>query len=135
MKIAVASQNRREITGHTGRCRKFWIYDIGIDGGLTGKELLEFDKSRSFHESSPHDAHPLDAVKVLISGGLGNGMRRRLAAMGIEAVVTHHTDPDTAVSAWLAGTLVDVPPEAAHYHNGTHGHGRDGHAACTTCGG
>lgn len=26
MKIAVASQNRKDITGHTGRCRKFWIY-------------------------------------------------------------------------------------------------------------
>ena len=54
MKIAVASQNRREITGHTGRCRKFWIYEIGDDAGVAGKQLLEFAKSRSLHESPPH---------------------------------------------------------------------------------
>lgn len=34
MKIAIASQNRREITGHTGHCRRFWIYDIGSDGEI-----------------------------------------------------------------------------------------------------
>jgi predicted Fe-Mo cluster-binding NifX family protein len=133
MKIAVASQNRREITGHTGRCRKFWIYDIGTDGTVAGKGLLELAKSQSFHESSPHDAHPLDAVQVLISGGMGNGMRRRLATMGIEAVVTNQTDPDTSVAAWLDGTLETIQPEAGHQHNDGHGHDRDGHGRDSSC--
>jgi predicted Fe-Mo cluster-binding NifX family protein len=66
MKIAVASQNRREITGHTGRCRRFWVYDIAFNAAIAGRELLELNKSQCFHESSTHDAHPLDYVPVLI---------------------------------------------------------------------
>ncbi len=37
MNIAVASQNRREITDHTGRCRKFWIYKVE-NGMIANKE-------------------------------------------------------------------------------------------------
>ncbi|EIC29959.1 MULTISPECIES: NifB/NifX family molybdenum-iron cluster-binding protein [Methylomicrobium] len=71
MKIAVASQNRKDITGHTGRCRKFWIYRIE-NGVVAGKELLELPKEQSFHESSPLELSPLDDdVQVLIAGGMG----------------------------------------------------------------
>ena len=58
MKIVVASQNRREITDHTGRCRKFWIYEIE-KGTTVNKELLELAKEQSFHDSSPRDSSPL----------------------------------------------------------------------------
>jgi hypothetical protein len=50
MKIAVTSQNRREIT-----------------------------KEASFHDSSRHAAHPLDGVDMLIAGGMGSGLQARLA--------------------------------------------------------
>ncbi|HYQ71378.1 MAG TPA: NifB/NifX family molybdenum-iron cluster-binding protein [Gammaproteobacteria bacterium] len=134
MKIAVASQNRREITGHTGRCRKFWIYTIDSDTRIAGKRLLELDKSRSFHESSPHNPHPLDDIQVLICGGMGKGVLQRLAAMDIEPVVTPQTDPDASVAAWLDGSLETVPPDAGHPHGETHEHGRNGHTAGSPCG-
>jgi len=121
MKIAVASQNRREITSHTGRCRKFWIYEIASDAGIAGKQLLELAKSRSLHESPPRAPHPLDDVQVLISGGMGNGVRRRLAAMGVAPVVTDRTDPDLAVSAWLDGSLENIPAVVGQHHNHDHG--------------
>ncbi len=105
MHIAVASQNRRDITGHTGRCRRFWIYHVE-QNLIQDKQLLELPKAQSFHDSSPHDAHPLDTVDVLINGGMGQGLERRLAARGIRALVTPETDPDRAVNAFLAGTLV-----------------------------
>jgi len=126
IKIAVASQNRREITGHTGRCRKFWIYDITDGGRIAGKQLLEFPKSLSLHESPPHVAHPLDVVQVLISGGMGNGVRRRLAAMGVEPVVTDRTDPDLAVTAWLDGSLENIPAVIGQHPSHDHG-------ACAEC--
>jgi hypothetical protein len=28
MKIAVTSQNRKTITSHAGKCRKFWVYEV-----------------------------------------------------------------------------------------------------------
>jgi predicted Fe-Mo cluster-binding NifX family protein len=104
MKIAVASQNRREVTGHTGRCRKFWFYDVE-QGQVQNKVLLELPREQSLHDSSPHASHPLGIADVLISAGMGQGLVRRLTSWGVEAVVTQELDPDTAVVRYLAGTL------------------------------
>lgn len=104
MKIAVASQNRRHITGHTGRCRKFLIYQIA-NGEILSKELLELPEELSFHRTSPRDPHPLDDVAVMINGGMGQGLARRLANKGIMCVITTKTDPDGAVLAYLNGRL------------------------------
>jgi predicted Fe-Mo cluster-binding NifX family protein len=118
MKIAIASQNRRTITEHAGRCRKFWIYAVE-DNQITRKTLLELPKEQSFHDSSPHDPHPLDDAQVLIAGGMGHGLFRRLERKGITGIVTLETDPEKAVIVYLAGTLAVGSPHAhtnsSHY--------------------
>jgi predicted Fe-Mo cluster-binding NifX family protein len=119
MKIAVASQDRRHITGHTGRCRKFLIYQVANEK-ILAKELLELPEELSFHNSSPNDPHPLDDVAVLINGGMGQGLARRLANKGIMSVITTRKDPDGAVMAYLNGRLTHQPtgygcPEHEHY--------------------
>ena len=126
MKIAVASQNRHAITEHAGRCRKFWIYQVEQDKTLN-KELLELPKDQSFHDSSPHEPHPLDDVQVLIAGGMGQGLRQRLAMKGITGLVTPETDPDQAVSAYLAGRLTMGTPEPHAHGEGAHHHRHEGH--------
>lgn len=115
MRIAVASQNRRTVTDHTGRCRRFWIYEVANDT-VQGKELLELPKEQSFHATPADAAHPLDDVDVLICGGMGQGLQRRLAARGIRGLATPETDPDRAVTAFLDGTLV-----LGAAHEPTHG--------------
>lgn len=130
MKIAVTSQNRRDVTEHAGRCRNFRVYEVD-DGVVLDSTLLELPKESSFHDSSPHAPHPLDGVEVLIAGGMGEGLRVRLARRGIEAVVTSERDPDRAVEAWLAGRL---PLGAAHAHSHGSDHGPDDPRACS-CGG
>jgi predicted Fe-Mo cluster-binding NifX family protein len=125
MRIAVTSQNRREITEHAGRCRKFWMYDVS-DGVVLDRVLVELDKESSFHDSSPHESHPLDGIEVLISGGMGDGLRTRLARRGIQALVTPERDPEIAVQAWLAGRLSLGEPHA-------HSHGADHPAAEHAC--
>lgn len=97
----MTSQNRKTITEHAGKCRKFWVYDVD-DGAVTGRSLLELPLEQSFHESSPNESHPLDGVDVLISGSMGDGMRQRLGSRGILGVVTQETDPDRAVADFLA---------------------------------
>ncbi len=119
MKIAVASQNRRDITDHTGRCRKFWVYEIESET-IVHKELLELPKEQSFHDSSPHDPSALDDVQVLIAGGLGAGLLRRLENKNIEALITTEINPDKAVEDYLKGTLVTLPAEP-HEHGHQHG--------------
>ncbi len=124
MKIAVASQNRKTVTGHAGKCRKFWIY--ASDGAeVLDKSLLELPKEQSFHESHGR-SHPLDGVNVLICGGMGTGLAERLKSMGIQGLVTTETDPDRALAAYLAGRLPLGEPGS---HAVDHGEGHDHHHA------
>jgi len=121
MKIAVTSQNRRDVTAHAGRCRKFWVFQVD-EGRVAGKELLKLPKEQSFHESSPHQRHPLDDVAVLITAGMGEGMSRRLARMGITGIVTDEQSPEKAVEAYLSGEL-HTPRPGPGCHPDGHGSG------------
>lgn len=114
MKIAVTSQNRKNVTEHAGRCRKFWIFDVD-DNAIINRQLLELPKEQSFHDSSPHDPHPLDEMDVLISGGMGQGLVARLERKGIKGLVTDESDPETAVARYLDGTLGTGRP-CSHHH-------------------
>ena len=117
MQIAVASQNRKTITGHTGRCRRFWIFRID-DDQITDRSLLELSREQSFHETPGSASHPLDGVDVLITGGMGQPLVARLGRRGTEALVTSETDPERAVRAYLAGTLaVELPGEKEGHHH------------------
>lgn len=103
MKIAVTSQNRKTVTQHAGRCRKFYIFSIE-NGQVVSKELLELTKEQSFRESPSHLPHPLDDIDVLITGGVGQGLMTRLNRRGIDCVVTEEEDPENAVSLYLSGS-------------------------------
>ena len=122
MKIAVTSQNRRTVTENAGKCRKLWIYETE-QGHVTGKTLLDLPIEQSFHESSPHEPHPLDEVQALITASMGPGLQHRLAAKGITALMTSEPDPDQAVAAYLQGTLAggagscDHSPDHHHHHH------------------
>jgi predicted Fe-Mo cluster-binding NifX family protein len=124
MKIAVTSQNRKTITEHAGKCRKFWVYEVA-NRQVTGKQLLELALEQSFHESAHtanlQDAHPLDGVSLLITASAGTGLKARLAQKGLEVFVTTDTDPDHAVAAWLNGTLFVVTQDSLDCDH-VHGH-------------
>lgn len=120
MHIAVASQNRREVTAHLGRCRRFWIYDIEGEH-VKGKHLVELPKEQSLHESHA-GTHPIYHTNVVIAGGMGEGMVHRLASRHIDPVVTPEKNPEVAVAAYLAGTLERGTPES---HGQGHDHNHD----------
>ena len=125
MKIAVTSQNRTTITGHAGKCRKFWIFEIK-NQQVQNKQLLELPREQSYHESA-HTVdlttqNPLDEIHVLITAGIGQGLRNRLQRKNIQAIATSETDPDCAVAAWLNGSLLVITPEA---HEGDHHHDKE----------
>jgi len=128
MRIAVSSQNRKTITGHAGKCRRFWIYEVQ-DCEVDNRQMLELTMEQTFHESHGVGRHPLEGVNVLISASMGDGMHTRLKRMGTTGVTTDETDPDQAVAAWLNGTLKELPPGAHHHHEaeseGEHCHDHD----------
>ena len=124
MKIAVTSQDRKTITGHAGKCRNFWIYEID-DKTILEKSLLELTLDQSLHASQGAGPHPLDGIDVVISGGAGHGLIRRLNNMGIQGLVTLETEPDSAVADFLNGTLKlgqgDSHAGHGEHHGGEHG--------------
>jgi len=121
MKIAVTSQNRRNVTEHAGMCRKFWVFDTN-GGQIIDRQLVELTKDQSFHGADPHAPHPLNGVSVLITGGMGAGLARRLAKRGIESIGTKETEPERAAAAYVHGTLErETPTCSGHRHR--HGHG------------
>lgn len=110
MKIAVSSQNRKTVTKHAGKCRKFWIYEVK-GRQVVNKTLLELPLAQSFRACAPGSTHPLDEVNVLITGGIGTGLYHRFKQKGVLAVPTTEIDPDRAVTAWLEGALEIMPPQ------------------------
>lgn len=124
MKIAVTSQDRNTVTGHAGKCRNFLLYEI--DGKtVLKKTLIELPRVQSLHESHGAGPHPLDGISVLISGGAGQGLIRRLNSMGIQGLVTLETEPDSAVTDFLNGTL-ELGQSECHEGHGEHHDGKHG---------
>ena len=79
------------------------------------KELLELPKEQAFHESSPHEPHPLDEVDILIAGSMGQGLMMRLERKGIKGVITKEDDPERAILLYLSGALRSEQPHQHHH--------------------
>ncbi len=106
--IAVCSQNRKQITDHAGKCRKFWVYETWQNKILT-KSLLELSIDESYHAMPAGQPHALDQIDVLLAAGMGEGLQQKLLQRGVQAIVTAETDPDLAVEAFLARTIATSP--------------------------
>lgn len=117
MKIAITSQNRKTITSHAGKCRKFWIIELE-NNQIKNKELLELPMEQAFHNSSPQLPHPLDDINILISAGMGQGLINRLENKGIQALVTSETDLDKAIEKLLQGKLQHEADKPHDHHHG-----------------
>lgn len=101
MLIAVCSQNRREVTGHAGKCRRFRMFTVAADGQVTEQPLLELEREETFHESKALD-HPLYQANALIALEMGEGLQRRLQSRNIKTFTTELKEPLAAVAAFLA---------------------------------
>ena len=118
MKIAISSQNKQTITGHAGKCSRFWIYETENEVILS-KELTELKREDilhiRFHESkNPYAPHPLFEVDLIITGGAGKGFINRLSVQGVTVLPTSETDPDKAVEKYFDGSLNVINPEPRH---------------------
>ena len=100
LRIAVSSQNGRTITGHAGRCRKFWVYEIRKDG-VNGRTLRELTPAQTLHSSPLGNGHTLDDVHVMITATVSPFLYQRLQHGGIRPFVTDESDPGEAVRILL----------------------------------
>ena len=100
LRIAVSSQNRKTVTDHAGRCRKFWVYEIRKNK-VDNKTLRELTLEQTLHSAQLGDNHPLDDVHVMITAGMSPYLFQRLQRGGIKPFVTDESDPDKAVQMLL----------------------------------
>ncbi|OGT88725.1 MAG: nitrogen fixation protein [Gammaproteobacteria bacterium RIFOXYA12_FULL_61_12] len=114
MKIAVTSQNFREITGHAGKARRFILYVPGEDGEPVEVERISIPKEMTLHEFRGDD-HSLFGFDVVITASCGQGFVNRLAAHGVKVIATSEKDPIRAAKAVIAG--IDLPPPDPHDHD------------------
>jgi predicted Fe-Mo cluster-binding NifX family protein len=127
-RVAVASQNKKTITSHAGKCRHFYIYSIDREGNYT-KELVDLSKEETlhytFHEDPAANPHNyLYDMDILLTQSIGQGAIQKLALQNVTAYIIQETDPDTAIKKLIEGTLEAFAPVSSH----------KGHASCN-CGG
>ncbi len=119
MIFAVASQNFRTVTGHAGKSRRFFLFEVAADGEPAEIDRLDLPRDMSFHEFQG-GPHPLDRAQVILAGSAGAGFIRKMAERGITAVITPHSDPAEAVRRYLAEGA--PAPDADADHAGGCGH-------------
>jgi predicted Fe-Mo cluster-binding NifX family protein len=123
MRIAVTSQNFREVTGHAGHARRFLVFNVDESTSINLVDRLDLPKEMAIHGFDDRTAHPLYDMDVLITGGAGEGFKQRLAQHGVRVIATGETDPETAVRDMLAGTLKLPQPDDHDAHEGCGCHG------------
>lgn len=123
MRIAVASNDNINITGHVGKCRGFLIIDVE-NGEILRKEVRKnsftdhvLEKPEESKHSSGHgaghgnnDGHKrladgLKDCKYLISHGMGWKLVEDLKTLGIESIVTSELNAETAAIRLEEGKL------------------------------
>lgn len=142
MRIAVASQNFRTITGHAGKTRRFLVYEVTEGQGAVEVERLDLPKELAMHDFHGDGPHPLDAMTAVIAASAGEGFTDRMAARGIFAAVTEDdTDPASAATT-LARAIVEALTAAGMRLEdldgcgcGCGGHGQEGCDGQGGCGG
>lgn len=132
-RVAVASQNKKVIFEHAGKCRNFLIYTI--DGtSVESKRVLELSKDETLHNTSHNKDNNFNKnlldVDILLTRGIGNGLIQKLARQNIVSYKIEETDPDTAIEKLIKGTLEAVAP-VSHSTSGCNCNCREGRSHTT----
>jgi predicted Fe-Mo cluster-binding NifX family protein len=126
MKIAVITDDGREVSQHFGRAPYYMVLTIE-EGRVTNREMRDklghaqfggeghHDEAGHAHGFGPqaHDRHvqmaeAISDCEVLLCGGMGRGAYQSMQARGIRPMVTDMTSIDDAARAFIEGTLVDL---------------------------
>ena len=114
MRVAVTSEDFATISGHAGRCRRFWVFEADGQGEPVEVARVEVPEALVFHHYQG-GAHPLLETRpeAVITQSAGAGFVQRLTAHGIAVHVTAASDPLAAVRALASGEALP-PGEAVH---------------------
>ncbi|MGR0186036.1 NifB/NifX family molybdenum-iron cluster-binding protein [Azospirillum aestuarii] len=121
MKFAIGTQDYRSIATHGGRTRRFLVFEAEAGGDPVEVGRIDLAEDEVLHLAGDGRPHPIDSVRVVITGSSGQGFIDHMKRRGIEPVTTLETDPVQAIRDYFAGTVKTAPPpEHPHDH---HDHG------------
>lgn len=103
MRIALASQNRRTLTAHAGKCRHFFIVDT--DNTAAAPASVNLAPAELLHNWSGNGPHPLDGVDTLIAATVGTGVAVKLARRGMRVLATPERDLARVVERLMDNSL------------------------------
>lgn len=128
MKIAVASDDGKTICGHLGRCAHFIVFEVegeNIKSKGTRDNIFTSHTSESCgHDHSPGESthshqglvDALTDCKVVISKGMGGRIVDDLTSARITPIITAEDNAETAVQAYIKGSLKHFPGDACGCH-------------------
>lgn len=112
MKIAIATRNYREVSGHAGQCRHWLLYDLSAHRAsqlLPAPQQIELQRDDVLHIFSDDRPHPLDGIDIAVVASAGDGFIRHLKQRGCDVLVTGERDPALAITRILAGEALPDP--------------------------
>lgn len=123
MKIAIASDDGKNISAHFGRTKGFQIYSVN-DSKIENSEYLEntfTGHARGDHNEHSHNEHggqhhghgkileALSDCEVVISNGMGQRIYNDLMTAGKKVFITDETTTGEAVEKYLKQELPNDP--------------------------
>lgn len=125
MKIAIASDDEKNVASHIGRVRGFVIYEIE-DKKIKNKEyrINDFTGHKRGLEGKHHIDHhapiieALKDCKAVISSGMGKRIYDDLKNAGFEVYITKESEVEKVVDLYINNKLVDYYEELVCHHKG-----------------
>lgn len=122
MKIALVTDDHQTISAHFGRAEFYEVFTIEA-GKVTARETFAKDNhkvialgeqpaSNGGHQHQ-HDHNamivPIADCKALLTRGMGTGAHFSLKEYGIQPIITDIREIESAVDAYIAGTIANHP--------------------------
>jgi predicted Fe-Mo cluster-binding NifX family protein len=121
IKIALTTDDGESISQHFGQASYFKVITLE-DNLISGSELREKASHQHGDHSHADGVHPgqqmVESIfdcQVLITGGMGTPALNRAAAAGLKVFLTDIPSIDSAIQAYVAGTL-DNDQSRIHSH-------------------
>jgi len=112
MKIAIATQDFQEVSGHAGQTRQWLVYDLTNHRSnqlLPAPKRVDLEKDQVLHVFEDDAPHPLDGIDLIVCASAGDGFIRHMKKRGAEVLLTGEADPALAITRILAGEALPDP--------------------------
>ena len=112
MKIAIATQDFTEVSGHAGQTRQWLVYDLTNHRAnqlLPAPWRVDLAKEQVLHVFEDNEQHPLDGIDIVVCASAGEGFIRHMKKRGAEVLLTGESDPALAITRILAGEALPDP--------------------------